>query len=260
MNRLQPLAQHGNPFGLAKADTPTAVELGTFQRDPSGHSPHTLFVPVHYEPNYAYPLVVWLHGSGDSERQLQRIMPLVSLRNYLAVGPRATSVCRPPRSGFAWRQDGGDIDRAETAVFQCIDQVRDRFNVAAQRIFVAGYADGGTMALRLGLRYPDLFAGALSLGGAFPAGHAPLARLGSVRRLPLFIASGRDSKKYSIEDCCEELRLFHTAGLSVTLRQYPCGDEIVTNMLGDMDRWIMEQVTGIECTPEPECPPRGEYN
>jgi phospholipase/carboxylesterase len=260
MNRLQPLAPQALSLGMAKADTPMLVEQGVFQRETGGQSPYALFVPIHYEANYAYPLVVWLHGSGDNERQLQRIMPLVSLRNYVAVGPRGASASRGGRGGFSWRQDTADIARAETAVFQCIDRVSARFHVAPQRIFVAGYADGGTMALRLGLRYPDRFAGALSLGGGFPEGHAPLARLASARGLPLFMASGRDSQNYSIEDCCQELRLFHAAGLSVTLRQYPCADEIVTNMLSDMDRWMMEHVTGMEHTPEPECPPRGEFN
>ncbi len=30
--------------------------------------------------------------------------------------------------------------------------------------------------------------------------------------------------------------------MSVCLRVYPCGDELRTIMLSDMDRWIMEQV------------------
>ena len=61
----------------------------------------------------------------------------------------------------------------------------------------------------------------------------------------MFIAQGRDSEAYPVERTCEELRLFHVAGLCVTLRQYPCGDELNTQMLQDMDRWMMEIVTGI---------------
>ena len=49
---------------------------------------HAWFLPLHYEHGYAYPLIVWLHGHGDDERQLRRIMPLLSMRNYLAVAPR----------------------------------------------------------------------------------------------------------------------------------------------------------------------------
>jgi phospholipase/carboxylesterase len=41
---------------------------------------------------------------------------------------------------------------------------------------------------------------------------------------------------------CDDLRLLHTAGLSITVREYPCGDEIDLNMLQDVDRWIMEQI------------------
>ena len=72
-----------------------------------------------------------------------------------------------------------------------------------------------------------------------------------MRKLPLFIAQGRDAERYSIERSCDELRLFHSAGMSVTVRQYPCGDELTTNMLSDMDRWMMEIVTGIAHKPEP---------
>jgi predicted peptidase len=39
------------------------------------------FAPEGYEANYAYPLVVWLHNAGGDERQLARVMPLVSTRN-----------------------------------------------------------------------------------------------------------------------------------------------------------------------------------
>ena len=55
----------------------------------------------------------------------------------------------------------------------------------------------------------------------------------------------RDSQAYPVDRVCQELALFHAAGLSVTLRQYPCGDEITTQMLSDLDVWLMEQVTGV---------------
>src|SRR5580658_5486284 len=53
---------------------------------------HSTFAPMHYEPGYSYPLLVWLHGAGCDERQLLRIMPLVSMRNYVAVAPRGVPV------------------------------------------------------------------------------------------------------------------------------------------------------------------------
>ena len=51
-------------------------------------SPRAVFAPLHYTPKYDYPLIVWLHGPGGDQRQLLRIMPVVSLRNYIAVAPQ----------------------------------------------------------------------------------------------------------------------------------------------------------------------------
>jgi hypothetical protein len=38
----------------------------------------------------------------------------------------------------------------------------------------------------------------------------------------------------------------HAAGCTVALRQYPCGDELTTTMLSDLDRWMM----AIVCPPQ----------
>jgi hypothetical protein len=63
------------------------------------------------------------------------------------------------------------------------------------------------------------------------------------------LAFCRDSLTYATDDVCRQLPLFHAAGLKVAIRQYPCGDELTTQMLHDMDVWMMEHVTGMasEC-------------
>ena len=235
------------------------VEQALLSGTGSGATRQMFFVPLHYEQNYAYPLLVWLHGPGDDERQLQRLMPLVSMRNYVAVGPRGSA--RYESGGYSWQQTESGIAAAEQSVFAAVEAAQERFNVAPERIFVGGYASGGTMAFRVALRHPAAFAGALSIGGPFPSGHMPLAQLQQLRSLPLFIAQGRDAVDYPVEQACQELRLFHAAGLKATLRQYPCGDEVTTVMLHDMDVWMMERVTGIESSPAGECLlPPGEAN
>src|SRR5688500_15821791 len=99
MNRIQLWPEEADATTTFLATCDRALD-----RSPTQRVTHTLFAPLHYEPNYAYPLVVWLHGPGDDERQLQRVMPLVSMRNYVAAAPRG--VCRPQAgmAGFAWQQ------------------------------------------------------------------------------------------------------------------------------------------------------------
>lgn len=224
------------------------------------HPPSTTCVvcPLHYESNYAYPLLVWLHGPGSDEREIRRILPLVSLRNYVAVGLRGP-VSRG--GGFDWPQTAEAIATAGAHLDEAIAAARGKYSVHPQRIYVAGHGSSGTMALRLALDAPESVAGAISLGGPFPTGLAPLRRLAAARHLQLLLMQGRDSTSYPVRRVCEELRLLHAAGIGVTLRQYPCGDELTTQMLHDLDVWLMEQVTGVVHEEEPQSTPlTGEWN
>jgi len=250
MNRIAHLTAC---FDLSPDNRPATIEQGHYTADSA--ECRAIFTPLHYERNYAYPLIVWLHGPGDDERQLKRIMPLVSIRNYVAIGPRGTvempagtTVETPAANaanygGYEWSQREDHILLAEHRVLEAIDAACEKFNIEPTRIFLAGFACGGTMALRVALNHPDRVAGVLSLGGAFPTGQTPLKRLAEVRRLRLLLATGRDSRGYPARQVCDDLRLLYSAGMSVCLRQYPCGDEITTLMLSDMDRWIMDQLT-----------------
>lgn len=74
-----------------------------------------------------------------------------------------------------------------------------------------------------------------------------MSNLVKVRQLPILIAHGRDSEIYPISQVCDELRLFHVAGMSLNLRQYPCSHELTTQMLIDMDAWMMDIVTNVAC-------------
>jgi phospholipase/carboxylesterase len=246
MNRLQLTSKKS-----ASLHSSVQVQMARMTTGVQRTVPHALFAPMHYESNYAYPLLVWLHGPNDDERQLQRIMPLLSMRNYVAVGPRGNIQALNGRNGFCWNDSPADVSIAEQHVFEAIEAAQSRFHIAPSRIFLAGLESGGTLAYRIVAQCPDRFAGVLSIGGAFPAAGQPLARLTDLRNVPLFIAQGRDSEIYPVERLCTDLRLMHSAGLSITLRQYPCSDELNTQMLHDMDAWMMEIVTGTPTKPRP---------
>ena len=235
MHRIQQAIQPAKP----KPPQPIfEVESALFS-PATEDSPRAMFTPLHYEADYAYPLLIWLHGAGMDESQLSRIMPVVSMRNYVAVAPRGLLT----RDGeIAWPQTPEGICRSEQRVFDAVDAARERFHVAPDRVFLAGMDTGGTMAFRIAMNHPDRFAGVLSICGAFPSDHRPLCRLDGARHLPVFLAVGRDSPQFSPAQACENLKLFHSAGMSVSLRQYPCAHELTPYMLADLDRWVMEQV------------------
>jgi phospholipase/carboxylesterase len=248
MNRLSPpRASFEVSPTIAASGGGIHVEAGSYMRARTAtKQPIALFTPIHYEPNYAYPLVVWLHGPGCDESQLKRILPLVSLRNYAGVAIRGTTsyASASGKPGFTWPQTQPHVALADQRIVEAVNLAQSRLSISARRIFLAGFDCGGTLALRLALAHPARFAGVLSLGGEFPVGGAPLAHLTDARRVPVFLACGRDSQRYPSPIVCENLKLLHAAGINLTLREYPGGHAISPRMLSDMDRWIMELVTG----------------
>ena len=142
---------------------------------------------------------------------------------------------------LGWQQTDDHIQQAEQRVFDCIAAAEKKLHVAPQRVFLAGFDCGGTMALRLAMSHrndsPACFRWAVAARG-----RSPLGNLVAARRLAIFLAAGRDSREYPAERSAT-ISAAARAGMSITLRQYPCGHEMTPQMLGDMDRWIIEQIT-----------------
>ena len=208
--------------------------------------------------NYAYPLIVWLHGANDDERQLKRIMPFVSLRNYAAVAPRGTVRADEAagRLGCSWSQSEDHILLAEHRALEAVAEAAAVEHPLGPRLPGRlrhrrhdGISPGVEPAARI---LPARFRSTV----LFPTGLRPLAQLQAVRRLNFLLASGRDSGHYPPPAVCSDLRLIYAAGMSISLRQYPCGDDLTTHMLADVDRWIMQQIATPVVAAENRAQPR----
>jgi phospholipase/carboxylesterase len=216
------------------------------------------FLPSRYEPNYRYPLVVWLHADGGCQRELADVMPHISTQNYVGVGIRATRACDSAGHRFQWLQTPLGTAVAEDAVFAAIDSASRKYSVNPNRIYLAGYREGGTMALRIALRNANEIDGAISLDGALPRGGRPLTDLESARKLAILSAVAIDGDRYPMNKVCEDLRMWHTANLRMDMRQYTVEDCMVTEVLADVNAWIMRRVTGQTnqgCVPDNETVP-----
>lgn len=199
------------------------------------------FSPMHYEPGYAYPLVVWLHDCGGDERDLARVMPLVSTRNYVgvALGDPAAST-----AAAAWEDSGDASLDVSRRVEDAVTAAGWRFNVHPSRVFLAGVGAGGRAALRTALMNPTAFAGVAAFDAGLPQGRRPLARIQDARQLPILLAVHRESKSYPERQVCRDLRLLHAAGCTLALRQYLDSGPLTTTMLSDFNNWMMELVCG----------------
>jgi phospholipase/carboxylesterase len=222
----------------------TSVVTASQERRGDGW-PLRTFLPTGYEPNYPYPLFVFLHGHGGSEEQVLRLAPLLSRRNYVCIGlrgPRSLGLSAKGLPAFSWGADGQNDSRVEDYVFRAVEQTRRHYHVHSERIYLAGFHEGATLAYRLGLMFPERFAGIISLNGAMPRRGGPLLRLPDVRHLRVLIGHGIANAVVPLEWARQDYRLLYTAGLDVRMHTYATNAGIHRDMLRDINRWVMASI------------------
>jgi phospholipase/carboxylesterase len=205
--------------------------------------PVRTFLPTGYEPRYPYPLLVFFHGQGGNEEQILRLAPRLSRRNYICIslrGPLALGARRDGRLGFTWGEGGHDT-LIEEYMLRAVEQTRRNYHVHSERIYLAGFGDGGTLAYRLGLTFPERLAGVISLNGCMPRQGGPLLRLPEIRGLRIFIGHGIANAVVPLSLAKADARLLYSAGLAVAMHTYPATHRLHPDMLRDINRWIIDR-------------------
>jgi len=185
-------------------------------------------------------------GRLELARTQRRHAGVETQRDHVGVAPRGT---RPFGSGYRWSQSSSDLGEAADRTLAAVDAAKERYHIHGERVFLAGYQSGGAMAVGLGLEYAEVFAGAASIESRVPRGGRPLRNINRARKTPLLIATSLEDDALSVTAVNDDLRLLHSAGMVVAMRLYPGGDGLASNMLSDLDAWVMERV----CSPAHAC-------
>src|SRR5579884_1190356 len=191
------------------------------------HTPRRLplrtFLPTGYEPNDPYPLLVFFHGRGGCVEQILRLAPRVSRRNYICIslrGPETLGQRADGRLGYCWGGEEHDT-LVEDYVLRAVEQTRRHYHVHSERIYLAGFREGATLAYRLGMLFPERFGGVISLNGAMSRRGGPLLRLPEVRQLRILIGHGIANPYVPLALAERDYRLFYAAGMPVRMHTYP---------------------------------------
>jgi len=152
---------------------------GILERKVDGAT-YLLQLPPEYRHSRPYPVLIVLHQSGESPRDmLNRWAESAAEHGYILVAPEWQGGAQ---SGYEYSE------REHAVVLNTLRDLRRRFNVEEDRVFLFGLGDGGAMAFDVGLGHPDLFAGVLPMG-AGPQFHAALGwRNGQY--LPFYVMHG----------------------------------------------------------------------
>lgn len=164
----------------AQVAAPGPQVLTFFSDADDSDQPYGLYLPKNYDPARKYPLVVSLHGAGSNHRlNLRRVLG----RGNLPGESDAEATRRfPPLPDVDFivatplaRGTMGYQGLAEKDVYDVLADVRRRFSVDEDRIYLTGLSMGGGGALRLALTRPDRWAAVAAVCPAVPPGLERLA-------------------------------------------------------------------------------------
>lgn len=159
----------------------------TYQTQPVGNLPNeqivirgrtyhvSLFIPPTYQASRAYALVLCLHGFGfTGEEYLERWRTRLG-EDYLLACPTYPS--------GAWF-----TRRAEELVLETIRQVRRRYHIDPDRVFLTGMSNGGIGAWLIGMHHAPLFAGLAPMASGLDDVLMPF--LANLQHTPVYIIHG----------------------------------------------------------------------
>ncbi len=201
-------------------------------------------------------VVIWLHGLGADGHDFEPIVPQLHLPAELPVRfvfPHAPEMAVTAFGGQrvrAWFDfdPGGEVD--VKGLRRSVRQVRDLIQneiddgVASNRIVLAGFSQGGAVALHTALTYEKPLAGLLALSTFLPepqqlSGDATTANA----QTPVFMAHGQHDPVLPMALGAAARDSLLGAGHAVQWHDYPMGHEVCLQEINDIGRWF-ERVLG----------------
>jgi len=205
-------------------------------------------------PDEAKYSVIWLHGLGADGHDFEPIVPELDFKTKAQtrfIFPHAPSRPVTLNMGYvmpAWYDIVAIDDQAiqdEAGIRETADRISDLITqeqqrgVASERIVIAGFSQGGAIALHLGLRYPQRLAGILALSSYLPLAQMLAQEAASAnRKIPIYMAHGEYDPIVPITLAQQSRAHLTTLGYEVDWRVYPMEHSVCPQEIADISRWF----------------------
>jgi len=213
------------PAGLSAQRLESGPQVLTFFSDVDDtEQPYGLYLPQNYDATKAYPLVVSLHGAGSNHRlNLRRVFGKsnaegetdVEASRYFPDWEHVDYIVAAP---FA-RGTMGYQGVAEKDVMDVIADVRRRFSIDENRMYLTGLSMGGGGTLWIGLTRPDLWAAIAPVCPAPPQGTEQLAP--NALHVPVHIFQGGADPVVPPQGAHRWIATLEALGSTVEYTEYP---------------------------------------
>jgi phospholipase/carboxylesterase len=202
--------------------------------------------------------VIWLHGLGADGHDFEPIVPELGLSPddgirfvfpHAPVRPVTINGGMTMRAWYDIRtfdrdgpQDEAGIRESALLLERLIERERQRGS-DYQRIVVAGFSQGGAIALHTVLRFPQRLAGLMALSTWLPLAQSFREEVtenvdAALRKLPIFMAHGSFDPVLPIEFGKTTRAALQSAGFNVEWHEYPMGHAVCAEEISAVRRWL----------------------
>ena len=212
-------------------------------------------------PGEATASVIWLHGLGADGNDFAPVVPELGeaiVRSTRFVFPHAPHMPVTINGGMvmrAWydiadveldrRADESGVRASEARLRELIQSERER-GLASERIVLAGFSQGGAIALHTGLRHPERLAGIMALSTYLPLAESARREAQAANRdVPIFMAHGSQDPVIPLALSERSRRFMRELGYDVECHTYPMPHSVCAEELRDIACWL-ERVLGVE--------------
>jgi len=198
--------------------------------------------------------IIWLHGLGADGHDFEPIVPELGLPNHLAVRfifPHAPAIPVTINDGYimpAWydfKQTDLGIEHDEKGIVRSAKQIQllieqqQMHGIAANRIILAGFSQGGAMAIHCGLRQSKPMAGIMALSAYLLLPDQLEDEMkDSARAVPIFMAHGVADPVVPYAAGEASYRKLETAGCHVEWHSYSMEHHVCPLEMKDIGLWI----------------------
>jgi phospholipase/carboxylesterase len=226
-----------------------------YDDDLPAHAPMNLLPTVEQQtaPNPTHS-VIWLHGLGADGNDFAPIVPELVAPQWPAlrfvfphapVQPVTINGGVPMRAwydifGFnaAAAHDAAGIRRSIDAVEALIAREHER-GVPSARIVLAGFSQGGAIALAAGLRHAEPLAGIVALSTYLPIADTLAAeRHPANARVPIFWGHGTTDPIVALQRGVDSRTLLEALGYTVDWHTYPMPHSVCAQEIADLRNWL----------------------
>ncbi|MFO8025090.1 alpha/beta hydrolase [Thiohalophilus sp.] len=208
---------------------------------------------VEVGPAEAQSSILWLHGLGADGHDFEPLVPELGLDDlsvrfvfpHAPVLPVTVNGGMPMRAWYDIRspqiqqdEDSDGIRASQMMLEDLIRRERER-GIDSRQLILAGFSQGGAIALHTGLRHSQPLGGILALSTYLPLVDTfEQERAPANQTVPVFMAHGKSDPIVPLWLADDSRHYLEQAGYSIDWHTYAMQHQVALGEISDISRWL----------------------